>query len=251
MNSSSSGKRLEGFFAGKGFYIVLFLCAAVIGVSAWVMAAGKEAAGDPAKGVGVRLDNQRVETIIIPPQQAAPAEAEESLPAEAPAVLDEGLSETVTAPVEESVQVWREGDVMEVEAPIYAWPVSGEIERSHSMEKLAYDVTLGDWRTHDGIDILAQEGAEVMAAHCGSVESIESDDLYGVTVTVSHGDGSTSVYANLSEELAVSVGDWLEPGMLIGTVGGTALCEIGQQCHLHFAMQVDGVSVNPLDYLPA
>ena len=31
MSSNSSGKRLEGFFTGKGFYIVLFLCAAVIG----------------------------------------------------------------------------------------------------------------------------------------------------------------------------------------------------------------------------
>lgn len=251
MNSSSSGKRLEGFFAGKGFYIVLFLCAAVIGISAWVMAAEKQAARDLTNGVGVHLDSQRVETIIIPPQQETAAETEENIPVEAPAVLDEGLSETVSAAQEESVQVWREGDVMEVEAPIYAWPVSGEVERSHSIEQLSYDVTLGDWRTHDGIDILAQEGAEVMAAHCGSVESIVEDDLYGVTVTVSHGDGSSSVYANLSGELAVSVGDWLEPGMLIGTIGETALCEIGQQSHLHFAMQVDGVSVNPLDYLPA
>ena len=40
MSSNSSGKKLEGFFTGKGFYIVLFLCAAVIGVSAWMMAAG-------------------------------------------------------------------------------------------------------------------------------------------------------------------------------------------------------------------
>ena len=32
MSSNSSGKKLEGFFTGKGFYIVLFLCAAVIGV---------------------------------------------------------------------------------------------------------------------------------------------------------------------------------------------------------------------------
>ena len=40
MSSNSSGKRLEGFFTGKGFYIVLFLCVAVIGVSAWMMAAG-------------------------------------------------------------------------------------------------------------------------------------------------------------------------------------------------------------------
>ena len=29
MSSNSSGKKLEGFFTGKGFYIVLFLCAAV------------------------------------------------------------------------------------------------------------------------------------------------------------------------------------------------------------------------------
>ena len=42
MSSKSSGKKLEGFFTGKGFYIVLFLCAAVIGVSAWMMADGNE-----------------------------------------------------------------------------------------------------------------------------------------------------------------------------------------------------------------
>ena len=45
MSSNGSGKKLEGFFTGKGFYIVLFLCAAVIGVSAWMMAAGNEAMG--------------------------------------------------------------------------------------------------------------------------------------------------------------------------------------------------------------
>ena len=33
MNSRSSGEKLEAFFNGKGFYIVLFLCAAVIGAS--------------------------------------------------------------------------------------------------------------------------------------------------------------------------------------------------------------------------
>ena len=37
----SFGESLEAFFAGKGFYIVLFLCVAVIGVSAWAMLTGK------------------------------------------------------------------------------------------------------------------------------------------------------------------------------------------------------------------
>ena len=33
-------ERAEAFFAGKGFYIVLFLCVTVIGVSAWSMLTG-------------------------------------------------------------------------------------------------------------------------------------------------------------------------------------------------------------------
>ena len=250
MSSNSSGKRLERFFAGKGFYIVLFLCAAVIGVSAWIMADGNETMnGENVLGNNMSLDKQRVETVIIPAQQEVMAEAE--LPVEAPDVSDEGLAETMAEPESEGVQVWREGDVMEVAAPVYAWPVSGELERTHSMESLAYDVTLNDWRTHDGIDILAEIGSDVKAAHCGTVESIETDDLYGVTVTVNHGDGTRAVYSNLAETLNVAVGDWLEPNMLIGTIGDSALCEIGQQPHLHFAMNIDGESVDPLSYLPA
>ena len=245
MSSYSSGKRLERFFAGKGFYIVLFLCAAVIGVSAWIMADGNETMDkNSLAGIG----ETRVETIVIPAQQDV---EEEALPVQAPEFVNEGIAQTDAQPENDSVQVWREGDVMEVAAPVYAWPVSGQIERSHSMEALAYDVTLSDWRTHDGIDIMAELGSEVKAAHCGSVESIENDDLYGITVVVSHGDGTRSVYSNLAESLAVSVGDWVEPGMLIGTIGGSALCEIGQASHLHFAISVDGKSVNPLNYLPA
>ena len=33
----SGQSRLESFFGGKGFYIVLFLCVGVIGVSAWTL----------------------------------------------------------------------------------------------------------------------------------------------------------------------------------------------------------------------
>ena len=46
MSIYSSGRKLEGFFTGKGFYIVLFLCAAVIGLSAWMMANGRETMDD-------------------------------------------------------------------------------------------------------------------------------------------------------------------------------------------------------------
>ena len=108
-----------------------------------------------------------------------------------------------------------------------------------------------DWRTHEGIDILAPLGEVVTAAHAGVVESIARDDLMGVIVTVSHGDGVCTVYAGLAEGPAVAVGDRVEPGTAIGAIGTTALCEVGQEPHLHFAVQVYGVDKDPLDYLPA
>jgi len=242
MSINSSGKKLEGFFTGKGFYIVLFLCAAVIGLSAWMMAAGNEAMDNLTEVNGMNFDAAKVETIIIPPQ----SEAEDT----APVIAPEAESKPVTAP-EQSVSVWNEGDVMAVEAPLYIWPVQGELERAHQLDKLSYDVTLRDWRTHDGIDIAAPLGTSVCASCAGTVASIEEDSLYGTLVSIDHGDGMMSIYANLADMPSVSVGSWVEPGDIIGSVGTTALCEVGQGTHLHFAMKLDGESVDPINYLPA
>ncbi len=242
MNSKSSGGRLEAFFTGKGFYIVLFLCAAIIGASAWMMAAGERpVAEDVSRLNRESLDNHRVETVILPPEDAQPAMAPE---------IEVLRPESSIPDLEEPGEVWREGDVIEAAAPVYVWPVNGQIERRHDENVLTYDATMRDWRTHRGIDIMAPLGETVTAAHAGSVESVSQDDLFGTVVTVAHGDGGRTVYANLAEVPAVSVGDWVEPGDVIGAVGTTALGEIGQGTHLHFAVTVDGVSVDPLDYLP-
>ena len=248
MNNSSSGGKLEGFFTGKGFYIVLFLCAAVIGVSAWMMAAGNETMVEDVTNVNrTRLEKQRVETVIVTPQVEvnAPLEGDQMLEAMAPETVDESQN-TVVAEEAPNTATANISENMSV----YAWPVTGELERTHSMEQLAYDVTMRDWRTHEGVDIVAPLGETVLAAHSGSVESIVEDDLYGTIVTVNHGDGTRTVYANLAAMPAVNVGDWVEPGNVIGSVGTTALCEIGQGTHLHFAVTVDGKSVDPMEYLP-
>ena len=84
----------------------------------------------------------------------------------------------------------------------------------------------------------------------GVVRFVQDDGFYGSFVTVDHGDGTQAVYANLASIPAVNPGDWIMAGDVIGAVGTTALCEIGQGTHLHFAMYLDGQSVDPLDYLP-
>ena len=243
MNSNSSGRGLEGFLSGKGFYIVLFLCAAVIGVSAWMMAAGNETMSKDALQTSVNTsEERRVETVIIParPQKEAP---QPELEADAPAVSDEGPAEA--APVDHI-----DSEPVEAAAPVFGWPVSGELERSHSGDRLVYDVTMQDWRSHAGIDILSEPGAIVQASCAGTVESVRQDDMLGTVVTIVHADGSRTVYANLEDSPAVSQGQWVEAGQAVGAVGRSALCEIGQPSHLHFAIQVNGKDVDPCDYLP-
>lgn len=239
MNSNGSGKRLEGFFTGKGFYIVLFLCAAVIGVSAWMLAAGNATMENELSSVNDDLFN-RVETVIIPPAQ------EESV--EVMQVEPENIVIDTAEEAPEAVEVF-EAAVEVMAEPEYLWPVSGEIERGHSDQQLYYDKTMGDWRTHEGIDIVAPVGSTVTATRGGVVESVFSDDFYGTTVTVDHGDGSKAVYANLDELTAVTAGETILPGYIIGAVGETALCEVSQQDHLHFSLSVNGENVDPLSYL--
>ena len=253
MNSRGSGRKLEGFFTGKGFYIVLFLCAAVIGVSAWMMATGNETMeNDPVKNNSVNLDDKRVETIIVPAQGSTATPGAETLAPEAPEVDTEGLAEnTESEPCSEAAAAVDDQPAVEAAAPIYVWPVAGQVERQHSTDTLSYDQTLRDWRTHEGIDIIAELGSPVVAAHSGTVESIVRDSLYGTVLTVAHGDGTRTVYANLAENPPVNTGDWIECGAVIGSVGSTALCEVSQASHLHFAITVDGAAADPMDYLPA
>ena len=249
MNSRGSGKKLEGFFTGKGFYIVLFLCAAVIGVSAWMMATGNETMeNDPVRNNSVNLDDKRVETVIVPAQSGTAETG--ALEADAPEVNTEGLAENAEVQDSEAVAAVEEQPAVEAAAPIYVWPVAGQVERAHSSDTLSYDQTLRDWRTHEGIDIIAELGAPVVAAHSGSVESIVQDSLYGAVVTVSHGDGTRTIYANLAENPPVTVGDWIDCGTTIGSVGSTALCEISQTSHLYLAITENGTAADPMDYLP-
>jgi murein DD-endopeptidase MepM/ murein hydrolase activator NlpD len=245
MSSNDSGRKLERFFAGKGFYIVLFLCAAVIGVSAWMMADGNETMSSEDLDLG----SVRVETVIITPdvqQDTQAVMAEETISEQELYEEEDSGVATIDVEQEEEIIAWTSP----IEEPGYVWPVQGELERLHQLDTLAYDVTMQDWRTHEGVDISAALGSTVVASHSGKVEGVENSDLYGTVVHINHGDGTSSLYANLADETAVSVGQWVECGEVIGSVGTTALCEIAQTAHLHFATFNDGQSVDPLEYLP-
>lgn len=248
-NRKPFAQRAEQFFAGKGFYIVLFLCVAVIGVSAWSMLTGNGTARVGESEMGISAANMEPAATLLP--EAPPATA-------APKPTAAPVPETTPAPeAEAKAPAAAPAPAAEVKTPApaaapdyYIWPVAGPIENGYSIEVLVFNDTLQDWRTHDGVDIACELGAQVKAIANGTVTDVYRDDLYGTTVVIAHNGALVSQYSNLAAAPTVAAGDAVTVGQVIGAVGDTALCEAGEVCHLHLGMTKEGMSVDPMDYLP-
>lgn len=136
-----------------------------------------------------------------------------------------------------------------VKDPSFNYPVEGEIIQNYAKEQLVYSQTLGEWITHEGIDIKANKTTVINASADGKVKYIKNDPRYGLTVIMEHANGFSTVYSNLLTAEFVSVGEELKSGQPIGTVGNTAAFEILDEPHLHFEILKDGEAVDPNMYL--
>ncbi len=257
-NKKSALSRAFKFMGEKGFYIVLFICAAGLGLTAWLARASVEGlTGSAETAISAEKAPERVplplEREVILPEAPETAPPVQNAPQPAPAPVVEAIAEKRQPKAEpEAPAEDKTAAAMNAEAkpPQFIRPVAGAVERAHSLEALSYDRTMRDWRTHRGVDIAAALGAKVMAAAEGTVERVYTDDMLGSTVVIRHGGGLTSVYSNLAAVPAVSEGDHVAMGDTIGSVGETAIAEIGEVTHLHFEMALDGSPVDPADYLP-
>lgn len=98
-------------------------------------------------------------------------------------------------------------------------------------------------RFHTGIDSPAQTGVSVVAAASGRVTFAgASSGGWGRLVVISHGSGTTTLYAHLSR-VGVRVGQWVGAGRRIGRVGSSGT---STGPHLHFEVRVRGAAVDPL-----
>lgn len=245
-------KKLNAFFAGKGFYIVLLLCAVLVGASFWLVGrgSGADVERDPVKETNIPASAQET----APPQGSIPVmntEEDERLPLGTgvlPAAEGEEMPEAQAPAVQEELP-----DVpvsVNESAPQFIRPVNGVLLRGFSAEALSYDRTMADWRVHRGWDIACAAGEPVLAVSDGTVTAVYEDDLLGTVVEIDHGNGVVSVYANLDVSPAVGVGQTVACGDTVGAVGSTALAESGEEAHLHFAMRRGGSTVDPAEYVP-
>ena len=133
----------------------------------------------------------------------------------------------------------------------WAWPLEGEIVGRYSPENPIWSETLEQWQAHPALDITGAPGEAVYACRDGSVSDAWSDRLWGNVVVLEHDDGYHSTYAGLNTLAMVSIGDRVEAGQVIGSVGDSAACEADLGWHIHFMLEKDGVPVDFQSVCPA
>lgn len=130
---------------------------------------------------------------------------------------------------------------------VYAKPAEGYIDKEYSDTDLIYSVTMGDYRTHNGVDITGDPGSAVKAINSGIISNIYYDEFYGHTIEIDHGNGLVAYYMNLSESKpnGIKIGAKVSHGQTIGGIGNSAVIESAEVSHLHLSIRVNGELVDP------
>jgi murein DD-endopeptidase MepM/ murein hydrolase activator NlpD len=107
------------------------------------------------------------------------------------------------------------------------------------------DPFTGAWVMHWGLDISTNIGNPIMATADGIVIKVETDKYLGKNVTVSHGNGYTTVYGHMSN-FAVKAGQKVKRRDIIGYIGQTGKAA---GPHVHYEVFKDGKRVDPRNFL--
>ena len=269
-------EKIVRFLDKQGFYIILFVCILIIGVTAYMTSDRpeqpkqeivenqqdiqesedqKEVAQADVKDTQQEIEKDKIDIKIKDSEDKQDKANDESEKAE-----DEKAQETLASNTpkkeEETKKEETSGKQNQAQSSkassskiTMVYPVQGNILKEHTTDELVYSQTLKEWRTHPGIDIEANTGTEVKAALGGTVEEITEDPLMGICITLDHGNGLKTFYANLSTGNMVTVGQKVDKGQIISGVGSTASAEILDGPHLHFEVLLNGESVDPKQYL--
>ena len=98
---------------------------------------------------------------------------------------------------------------------------------------------------HRGLDQRGPAGIPVRAFAAGVVRFARMWNIHGGTVGIDHGQGLTSIYLHM-EKFAAVEGASVAAGDVIGYVGSTGRSTAP---HLHWGVQVNGVAVNPAQWV--
>ena len=180
------------------------------------------------------------ETKVTKPEKT---EDQESVPVQTEEIEEDDVSGEFAAEPQNMTAVFDPAEDLMV------WPVSGVVLMDYSSDALIYDRTLDLYRTNDSISIGAEEAEDVLAAADGIVTDIGRSDTLGNYVVLDNGSGYETTYGQLSEDMAVNVGEYVAQGEVLGCIDAPSWYSSALGTHLTFTVRVNGATVNPLEFL--
>ncbi len=232
--------RFTNGIQGKGFAAALALSLCAVGISTYAAYSGAVSTANKAAETAPPEDNVFVFT---QPAESVNAEVFD-VPKEEPAAATETDTTAEDAePVlaDEAGLFFKDPKTMPIADCTVINPYSGG--------ELVKSETLGVWKTHDGVDLAADLGTAVSAIMKGTVTEVKNDPLWGICVTIDHGDNAVGYYCGLDESVTVKEGQQVAMGEIIGKVGNTADAECKLAPHLHLAVTVAGAYTDPIKFI--
>ncbi len=224
--------KFKKFLSGKGFYVALAAClVAVCGVA-----------------VGTFVNN-------LPPVGADASSAPSTVSTKATAPTEKPVDKPVTnvpddrtttaSTTAKPTTAPSDVDTGTTPAELFVLPLTNEVLVEYSDGKQVYSNTMADWRTHNGVDFKGEKGQKVKALADGTILAVETDPLWGKTVTIDHGFGIKSRYCGV-EPGDLKKGDKVEVSDIIGTLTDIP-CELLDGPHLHLEITVNGEYTDPVE----
>ncbi len=124
-------------------------------------------------------------------------------------------------------------------------PFGTHISKDYSDGEMVKSATMGDWRVHNGVDFSGEKEQQVLAIQSGTVKRVDNDPLWGVVLTVDHGNGIIARYCGLSENSTPLSGQAVVKGETVGVIAEIP-SESSEGVHLHFEIKVTGKIEDPL-----
>ena len=273
-NKKFSKEKLAKFFDKEGFYVVLFLCIAIIATTAVYMKRNNMdyfSQGDEGQVAENYEDHEyyQPEDIELAPEanneevintnkgkekdkevtgdMDEKEKAKQIIPKE---MIPENATAVMSSQVEssdESKGGASEGILNKLKNPVDSTSIS--MDYSYQISPV-FSVTLDEYRSdHQGVDITTKKGTIVKAAMDGKVVDIVQDPRLGMLITIDHGCGVMTKYGNLDSKVEVTKNQQVKCGDVLGKVGNSAMFEVEDEPHVHFEVWDGQDPVDPKSYI--
>lgn len=244
-------EHIRKFLRGKGFALALLACiAAAAAAGVWAVGAirdqmARDLGESPSQNITGEETFPGIDQGAGPETEEQLWEQEAASAAQPAADVPESSSSGGPSGAPSGSGSVSEPSALQTESPAasasagsgYTRPVSGQVLAVWSGDELVYQETLGDWRTHNGVDYACKPGEDVLAPVSGTVESLAAEGNWGVVAAIRDGEGRLWRLSAL-EDAAVRQGDAVAAGQKLGRAG-VITGESAQDPHIHLEV-LDG-----------